>query len=421
MVKKINKIAIIGLGYVGLPLALEFGKKFETIGFDIKFKRIKELKRGLDINNEHTKKEIRSSKLIKFTNDKKQIKNCNTYIVTVPTPAKKNKPDLSTIKNASILVANNLKKNDLVIYESTVYPGLSEELSYTILEKISKLKLNNDFFLGYSPERINPGDKKHTIKNITKVVSGSNQSALTRIDKLYKSIVLAGTYKAKSIKIAEAAKVIENTQRDINIAFMNELEIIFSKMKINIYDVLKTAGTKWNFLNFKPGLVGGHCIGVDPFYLTYKSQLLGYDPKIILAGRKINDSVPKLIFRKLHLKLKKLKKIKRKKILIMGFSFKENISDVRNTKIYDIITEFIKNNYIVDIFDPIADKDEAKKYYNISLTKKPKKNNYDAVLIAVKHRIFIKMGIKTINSFRKRTSLIYDYKNLFSKSDRIYE
>ncbi len=418
---KLNVIAIIGLGYVGLPLALAFGKIYKTIGYDINSDRIEQLKRGKDFTNETSSKEIFGSKKISFTNKTSKLKEANIFIITVPTPVKKNNsPDLRIIQNATKMVSSILKKDDIIIYESTVYPGLSEELAENIVEKKTKYKLNRDFFIGYSPERINPGDKNHRISDILKVTSGSNKKTAEIIDKLYKSIISAGTFKASSIKVAEAAKVIENTQRDLNIALVNELAIIFDKMKINTHDVLNAAKTKWNFLPFEPGLVGGHCIGVDPYYLTYKSQKFGYKPNIILAGRKINDGFGKYVYNKLNLKIKENFTIKKRNnnILVMGFSFKENVPDTRNTKVIDIVENFKKNKYKVDVFDPVVDKNEVKKNFGINLINYPKKNNYVGIIIAVKHQEIIKMKIKKINTFRKKNGLIFDIKNILSSQQK---
>jgi len=347
---KVNKICIIGLGYVGLPLLIEFSKYHKVIGFDTDIQRVMELRNFFDRNNEFKKSELKKIKNIEFTSDTKILDNCNIYIVTVPTPVKKNKsPDLNPLIQSSKLIGKFLKKKDIVIYESTVFPGCTEEVCVPILEKYSKLTYNKDFFCGYSPERINFGDKKYKLTNIKKVTSGSNAKISNIIDKLYSKIIKVGTYKAESIIIAEAAKVIENTQRDLNIAFINELSIIFDKLKINTSKVLKAAGSKWNFLNFKPGLVGGHCIGVDPYYLTYKSKKVGYNPKLILSGRSINDEMPKFIFNK----IKKLLK-KKNKVLFLGASFKENIPDFRNSKSLSLF-KLIKKNYQSDLVDPLID------------------------------------------------------------------
>ena len=411
------KIGVIGLGYVGLPLALAFGKIYKTYGFDIDKKRIVQLKKGFDPTKEASFTEIKKTRHINFTNDLKELREANIYIVTVPTPVKRNKsPDLRIIKNATRMISTVLKKNDIVIYESTVYPGLSEELAINILQKKTKLKFNKDFFIGYSPERINPGDKNHKIGDILKVTAGSNNKTADVVDQLYKTIIQAGTFMASSIKVAEAAKVIENTQRDLNIALINELAIIFDKMKIDTHEVLKAAKTKWNFLPFEPGIVGGHCIGVDPYYLTYKSQKFGYRPNIILAGRRINDGMSKYIYNKLNSKINEnFSNLKSdKSILVMGFSFKENVPDVRNTKVIDIINNFKRNKYTVDVYDPVVDKEDVKEMYNIDLIRYPKKKKYVGIIIAVKHNEFIKMKIKKIDLFKKNNGIIFDIKNILS-------
>lgn len=409
------KLGIIGLGYVGLPLAVEFGKKFKNvIGFDLKRKRIKELRSLIDITEEVSKRELKSSKNLSFSYDLKDIETCNCYIVAVPTPVNsKKKPDFKLLKNASKIVGNVLKKNDVIIFESTVYPGATEEICVPILEKTSKLKFNVDFFVGYSPERINPGDKKHTIKNIIKIVSGSNVKITKFVSDLYSKIVKAGTHEVSSIKVAEAAKVIENTQRDLNIALINELSIIFKKLNLNTEEVLRAAETKWNFISFRPGLVGGHCIGIDPYYLTHKSKKIGYNPKIILAGRNLNDHMPNYVGDQILKKIKKLNQ-KKNRILIMGLSFKENCPDIRNSKIFDLHNFLLKQNIDVDVFDPVVDKKE-KEISSINLVKYPRKKFYDCIILAVKHDDFVKMTYKEISSFNKRDGIIYDLKYIFNK------
>ena len=421
------KISVIGLGYVGLPLAVEFSKHFKTIGFDINEKRVSELKSGHDSTFE-----IQNGDLLKVltnndadnlsgffpSNKLESIKDSNVYIITVPTPTDKNKrPVLTPLKIASESVARFLKKGDLVIYESTVYPGVTEEICIPILEKESSLSLNSDFGVGYSPERINPGDKERTVTKILKITSGSSDKIANEIDELYKRIIKAGTFLAKSIKVAEAAKVIENSQRDINIAFVNELSKIFSFMGIDTHDVLEAAGTKWNFLSFKPGLVGGHCIGVDPYYLAQKSIELGYYPEIILAGRKTNDSMGIFIANEvLNLMIKKGINLKDADILILGFAFKENCPDVRNTKVIDIINYFNKKNTKLTVLDPWANPDEVMKEYGINSVKKlPDKKKYDAIVLAVAHDKFKDLDK---NSLKKENSIMYDVKNLFSKDQK---
>jgi UDP-N-acetyl-D-galactosamine dehydrogenase len=409
------KLCIIGLGYVGLPLAVEFSKKRNVIGFDISSKRIKELKTFNDNTLEVSAKELRLAKNLTLTDQISDIKNSNCYIVTVPTPINSRKePDLKPIRDASKVIGGLLKKDDIVVYESTVYPGCTEEFCVPILEKYSHLKFNKDFFCGYSPERINPGDKKHRLKDIKKITSGSDPLVAKLINTLYSEIILAGTHMAKSIKIAEAAKVIENTQRDLNIAFINELSKIFSIMQIDTNAVLEAAKTKWNFITFAPGLVGGHCIGVDPYYLTYKAKKIGYNPKIILSGRKLNDSMDSYVVSKFIKKMKeKSIKIKNSKILMMGLTFKENCPDLRNSGSYKIFKKMKKKNMNIDIFDPLADQKEIKKLYNTSPIKKFKTNFYDGVLLLVAHKYFINMGLKKILKMAKSKKVILDLKYIF--------
>jgi len=385
-----KKIAIIGLGYVGLPLAVEFGKFRETIGYDINHNRIKQLKSGTDVTLETTSKELSSSPHLSFTDNINDISTCQYFIVTVPTPIDSHKtPDLNPLKKASKAIAPFLKKGAIVIYESTVYPGATEEICVPILEKYSGLKFNSDFYCGYSPERINPGDKTYRLTNIKKITSGSTPQISIEVDNLYKQVITAGTHLAPSIKVAEAAKVIENTQRDVNIALINELSKIFKKLDIDTEAVLEAARTKWNFLDFRPGLVGGHCIGVDPYYLTYKAIEVGYHPDIILAGRRTNDNMGAFIADDVtKLMTKKSINVSNSKILIMGITFKENCPDIRNTKVIDIITELKTYNANVDIFDPWADPEELSKEYGIELTINLKKKHYDAIILAVGHEKF---------------------------------
>lgn len=422
-----HKIGIVGLGYVGLPLAIEFGKKYETIGYDHDKKRIDELKKFIDRTKEISLKDIKSSKKIKFSSSFSDLKKCNFFIICVPTPISKNKkPNLIPIKNASKNVGKVLKPDDVVIYESTVYPGTTEEICVPILEResdldyiceINKKNILKGFYCGYSPERINPGDKKNKITNILKVTSGSTTEISKKIDKLYKSIIPAGTFLAESIKVAEAAKIIENTQRDLNIALINELSIIFDKMSIDTHSVLKAAETKWNFHSFKPGLVGGHCIGVDPYYLTFKSLALGYVPEVILSGRKINDSMPKYVSNKL-LKLVSTNGIsyKKAKILFLGATFKENCPDIRNSKSIELMEILVKKFKQVDCFDPyITSKSISQLVKKINFVTKPKKNYYDLIVISVAHNFFKKLGIKKINSFGKRNKIVFDIKSIFNK------
>ena len=411
------KLAIIGLGYVGLPLALEFSKKREVIGFDINKKRIKELNLGVDKNLEFQKNELIKLKNIKFSSDVKDLLRPNCYIITVPTPIdNKKKPDLSPILMASELIGKVLKKNNLVIYESTVYPGCIEEECIPILEKFSNLKLNKSFFCGYSPERINPGDRTNTINNIKKITSGSNFKTAKIVDNLYKEIVSAGTHKAPNIKVAEAAKVIENIQRDINIAFINELSMLFEKLNLDTEEVLKAARTKWNFIPFQPGLVGGHCIGVDPYYLTFKSESIGYYPKIILAGREINDNMGAYVAENLIKKFRQKKiQVKKARVLIMGLTFKEDCADTRNSGVENVIKGLLKSHCEIDLFDPWADQNEIIAKYNIKPRSRLFENTYDGIIIAVAHKKFKKLGIKFIIKLCKKNHVIYDLKYLFSK------
>ena len=416
MIKKQDfKIAIIGLGYVGLPLAVEFGKKFKTVGFDINEIRIKELLDCNDSTKEVSRNEIMDSKSLVFSSKIDAIKNSNIFIVTVPTPIDVHKnPDLTPLINASKTVGSILKKNDIVIYESTVYPGATEEVCVPILEKKSNLVFNKDFYCGYSPERINPGDKEHSVTSIKKVTSGSNPDISEVIDELYQSIITAGTHKADSIKIAEAAKVIENTQRDINIALINELAMIFEKLDIDTEAVLDAAGTKWNFLPFRPGLVGGHCIGIDPYYLTHKAMEVGYHPEIILAGRRLNDNMSSYVVDQIcKLMIKKRIHIDGSNILILGLTFKENCPDLRNSKVFDLIKGFKDFNSNIDVYDPWADKNEAFEEYGVKLIEKPETQKYDAIVIAVSHEQFKKLNIDDLKSFGKKDHIIYDIKCLF--------
>ena len=415
MINKNIKIGIIGLGYVGLPLGIEFSKFFKTIGFDKNNNRIKELKKGLDRTKEIEKNILAKSKLI-YSDKSNDISGCNVYIVTVPTPIDKfNNPNLSSLKSASELIGIYIKKDDVVIYESTVYPGATEEYCIPIIEEFSGLKYNRDFFCGYSPERINPGDKKHTLKKITKITSGSNKKIADFVDDLYKTIISAGTYKAPSIPIAEAAKVIENTQRDVNIALMNELSMIFDKLNLDTLEVLKAAGTKWNFLPFRPGLVGGHCIGVDPYYLTHKAIEVGYSPEIILAGRRINDNMGKFIIEKLILSLAKNgKSIKNVKIGIFGLTFKENCPDLRNSKVLKIINNLKSYNSNFVVTDSWADENEAKLLYNIDLVKFNSIKNIDVAILAVSHEEYRLISIKDWEKIISKNGFLLDIKSLYS-------
>ena len=412
------KIALIGLGYVGLPLAAAFANKYKVIGFDINVKRVAELKRCLDTTNELTKEQLEAvvGTSLSLTTELKDISDCTTYIVTVPTPVTSSKsPDLTPVVKATASVASVLKKGDTVVYESTVYPGVTEEVCVPILEEKTGLKFNVDFFVGYSPERINPGDKKHTITKITKVVSGSTPETLKELAALYGSIIQAGIYEAPTIKTAEAAKVIENTQRDINIAFVNELSIIFSKMGIDTNEVLKAAGTKWNFLNFFPGLVGGHCIGVDPYYLAYKSEELGYTPEMILAGRRINDSMPTFIVSQIVKQLlKQNKSSQNASALILGATFKENCPDLRNSKVVDVYQELKEFGFQVDIFDPEADAEVFVKEYGFEKLEVLSKKQYDVVILAVSHNCF-----RTIDpeGLVMKDGVVFDVKGFYANPD----
>jgi len=411
-----QNIAVIGLGYVGLPLAVEFGKKIKTVGFDINQSRIEELKSGHDRTLEVSDENMKLSSHISYSSNLEDIKACNYFIVTVPTPTdKNNRPDLTPLYKASETVGKVLKKGDIVIYESTVYPGVTEDECVPVLEKVSGLKFNIDFFCGYSPERINPGDKEHTVTKILKVTSGSTPEVAEKVDQLYRSIIIAGTYKASSIKVAEAAKVIENSQRDINIAFVNELAKIFNLMGINTNDVLEAAGTKWNFLKFKPGLVGGHCIGVDPYYLAQKAQEVGYHPEIILAGRRLNDSMGAYVAAEtIKLMIKKDIKVKNANVLVLGFTFKENCPDVRNTKVIDIVTELKTYQLNIEVVDPWAEPAEVFHEYNINTVKQiPIGKTFDAIILAVAHNEFKSLDIA---SYLNSISVMYDVKGIIDNN-----
>jgi len=409
------KIAVIGLGYVGLPLAVEFGRKFPTIGFDINAVRIKELESGYDRTRETTSGELAAATHLGFAKDADRLRNCNTYIVTVPTPIDVHKrPDLTPLRTASETVGKALCEGDVVIFESTVYPGATEEDCVPILEAVSGLTFNIDFFVGYSPERINPGDKQHRLPTIRKVTAGSTPQAATYVDMLYQTIITAGTHLAPSIRVAEAAKVIENTQRDVNIALVNELALIFDRLGIDTLDVLEAAGTKWNFLPFRPGLVGGHCIGVDPYYLTHKAQEIGYHPEVVLAGRRINDSMGAYVAGKLvRQMIRRDIMIKGSRVLVMGLTFKENCPDLRNTKVVDIIGELESYGIDVDVHDPWADADEAKHEYDLTLTQTPVPGTYDALVVAVGHTKFSDMAPGAIRALgRHAVSPILDVKGI---------
>ena len=413
-----KKISIIGVGYVGLPLAIKFSKKQKVFGYDSNKKRVEELKKGIDVYNDQVLN-IKKNNDLNFTSDEKDIKNSDIFIVTVPTPVdSKNKPDLKHLVQASKIVGKSLKKKSIVVYESTVYPGCTEEICVPILEKNSKLKANSDFYYAYSPERINVGDKLHDLENIKKIVSASSKKSLDQIYKLYNSIIKAGIHKAESIKVAEAAKVIENTQRDLNIALVNELSIIFEKLNINTQNVLDAASTKWNFVNYSPGLVGGHCVGVDPFYLTYKAKKVGYNPRVILSGRITNENMSKHVFN-LTLKNAQRKKIKKKdtKVLIMGYSFKENCSDIRNSKVKDLVNFSLKKSISIKIYDPlILKKHLIKKHQKILIDDLHSNKNFNVLILAVPHLQFLKKFDYFYKKIMKKNNVIFDIKSVLKKN-----
>jgi len=417
---KNKKIALVGLGYVGLPLAVEFGKKRAVVGFDINQSRVDDLKNNIDSTLETTEQELKNATYLSYTTNLDDIKDCTIFIVTVPTPIDKHKrPDLTPLEKSSEAVGLILKKGDIVIYESTVYPGATEEVCVPILEEQSGLKFNEDFYCGYSPERINPGDKEHRVTTIKKVTAGSTPEIATEVDELYQEIIIAGTHKASSIKVAEAAKVIENTQRDVNIALINELALIFNKLDIDTESVLEAAGTKWNFLPFRPGLVGGHCIGVDPYYLTHKALEVGYNPEMILAGRRLNDSMGFYVADQVSkLMTKKRIHIVDANILIMGFAFKENCPDLRNTRVVDLVEEFEGFNCNVDVYDPWVDKEEAVHEYNIKPIDQLVEGEYDAIILAVAHDEFKEFSLEQIKAFGKDNHVLYDIKYLL-KADEV--
>ncbi len=403
----IKKIAVIGLGYVGLPLAAEFGKKRNVIGFDINHKRILELQKGIDRTLELNRKELAEAKYLRFTSKKEDIESAQIYIITVPTPIDVHKkPDLSPLEKASNLIGSILKKGDIVIYESTVYPGATEEVCVPILERQSSLKFNKDFYCGYSPERINPGDKEHRVADIKKVTSGSTLEIGKEVDKLYAEIITAGTHLASSIKVAEAAKVIENSQRDLNIAFVNELAKIFHKIGIDTHEVLEAAGTKWNFMPFKPGLVGGHCIGVDPYYLTYKAESVGYNPQVILAGRRVNDGMGAYVASRVMKLLNVAGTAHNAKVLVLGITFKEDCPDIRNSRVIDVINELKEFGTNVEVYDPNADKKEVADEYGINLLDKPN-SNYNAIVYAVKHKVF---DVLNWDVLKTKNTVVFDVK-----------
>ena len=408
------RIAVIGLGYVGLPLAVEFGKKYPTVGFDLNESRITELRSGKDSTLEVEDHELVEAINLQFTSDPRDCRDCNFFIIAVPTPIDSAKrPNLKYLLKASEIVGRILKKGDFVVYESTVYPGATEENCIPVLEELSGFQFNKDFYCGYSPERINPGDKEHRLPDIIKITSGSTPEAADFIDRLYGSIIAAGTFKASSIKVAEAAKVIENTQRDINIALVNELSLIFNKMSINTAEVLEAAGTKWNFLPFRPGLVGGHCIGVDPYYLTHKAQQVGYHPNMILAGRRLNDNMGSYIAsRVIKLMINKGIDVSKAKILVMGITFKENCPDIRNTRVVDIIHELEEYGIEVEVYDPWVKKEEAEAEYGVNIISKPNSAEYDGVVLAVAHKQFMAMSRNDMSGLCRENNIIFDVKSI---------
>jgi UDP-N-acetyl-D-galactosamine dehydrogenase len=413
------KLAIVGLGYVGLPLAVEFGKRRKVLGFDVNARRITELRAGTDRTLEVSAEELAEARHLEFSREPAQLGDANVFIVTVPTPIDEYKqPDLSPLERASETIGKVLKRGDIVIYESTVYPGATEEVCVPVLERISGLVFNEDFFAGYSPERINPGDKNHRVATIRKVTSGSTPEVAELVDTLYREIITAGTHKAASIKVAEAAKVIENTQRDVNIALINELALIFNKLGIDTEDVLEAAGTKWNFLPFRPGLVGGHCIGVDPYYLTHKAQSIGYHPEIILAGRRLNDSMGGYVVSQLVKAMTKRRiLVQGSKVLVMGLTFKENCPDLRNTRIVDIVRELGEYNVHVDVYDPWVDAAEAMHEYGIEPIRTPEPGAYDGIILAVAHHQFVEMGTAQIRALGKPEHVLYDLKYVLAATD----
>ncbi|HMD58675.1 MAG TPA: Vi polysaccharide biosynthesis UDP-N-acetylglucosamine C-6 dehydrogenase TviB [Steroidobacteraceae bacterium] len=410
------RIGVIGLGYVGLPLAVEFGQRFDTVGFDVNAKRIRALQAGRDATLETTRQELRAATRLTFTANPAGLKRCRVFIVTVPTPIDEHKrPDLGPLQRASETVGGLLKRGDVVVYESTVYPGCTEEVCVPILEKISGLRFNRDFFAGYSPERINPGDHQHRLTNIRKVTAGSTPAAARFVNRLYAAIIRAGTYPATSIRVAEAAKVIENTQRDVNIALINELALIFRRLGISTEEVLLAAGTKWNFLPFRPGLVGGHCIGVDPYYLTHKAQEIGYHPEMILAGRRLNDSMGQYVATEI-IRLMSNKRIHAKgaRALVLGLAFKENCPDLRNSKVVDVVTELRRYGMEVDVYDPWVNRAEAEREYGIRPLSRLRKRPYDVAVLAVGHSEFKELGVKAVHGLCRKQHVVYDIKYLFA-------
>ncbi|MGE5500424.1 MAG: nucleotide sugar dehydrogenase [Ignavibacteriales bacterium] len=412
------RVCVLGLGYVGLPLAVAFGRLYPTVGYDLNRERIAELREGRDHTLEVSSEELAASKRLTLSADAEAIADCNVFIVTVPTPVDNaRRPDLTPLAGASTAIGKALKKGDVVVYESTVYPGCTEEFCVPILEKVSGLKFNEDFFCGYSPERANPGDQEHRLTTITKVTAGSSPEAADFVDALYGSIIPAGTHKASSIKVAEAAKVIENTQRDVNIALINEIAMLFNRLGVDTQEVLAAAGTKWNFLPFRPGLVGGHCIGVDPYYLTHKAEQIGYHPEVILAGRRINDGMGEYIAgRVLRLLVRKGINPVGARALILGLTFKENCPDLRNTKIVDVVNALVDTGLAVDVHDPWVDPDEAEEEFGLRITAAPKTGAYDAVILGVAHRQFIEAGVDGVSAFGRPGAVLYDVKSVLPRT-----
>jgi UDP-N-acetyl-D-galactosamine dehydrogenase len=417
MIPEIRKcrIGIVGLGYVGLPLAVEFGKHYETVGFDVKAERIAQLRRGRDVTLEVTGAELKAARRLTFTTDLKRLRTCQVFIVTVPTPIDDYKrPDLTALRRASESVGAVMRRGSVVVYESTVYPGCTEEICVPILEKVSGMKFNRDFYAGYSPERINPGDKQHRLTTIRKVTSGSTPQIAEFVDRLYGSIVTAGTHRASSIRVAEAAKVIENTQRDVNIALINELALIFNRLGIDTEEVLEAAGSKWNFLPFRPGLVGGHCIGVDPYYLTHKAQEIGYHAEMILAGRRLNDNMALYVTGQItRLMATKRIHVKGARALVLGMTFKENCPDIRNSKVIDVVRELKSHGALVDIYDPWANPAECRHEYGLSTVRELKPGRYDVAIVAVAHRQFRELGARGVRRLCKKNHVVYDIKHVF--------
>ena len=415
-----STIAVVGLGYVGLPLAVAFGKKLDVIGYDINPRRIEELRGGSDHTLEVSKDELTEATKLRFTCDAQELRRADVYIVTTPTPIDAAKqPDLSPLLSATETIARTLRPGDTVIYESTVYPGATEERCVPVLESVSGLRFNEDFFVGYSPERINPGDKEHRVTTIVKVTSGSTAETADFVDDLYRLIIVAGTHKAESIKVAEAAKVIENTQRDVNIALVNELAVLFNRLGIDTEAVLRAAATKWNFLNFRPGLVGGHCIGVDPYYLTYKAQMVGYHPEVILSGRRLNDSMGAYVASQLVKRMTQESiHVRGARVLVMGLTFKENTPDLRNSRVVDILEELVAYGIAVDVCDPWADPAEALQAYGVRLIEAPERGRYDGIILAVAHRQFCAMGSEELHAFgRESGHVLYDLKYIVGAAD----